>query len=295
MATTTPHTSTQRILVGSVTPDARGVVLDQDGELATGQTVTATIKDLDGTVSGTPDRATTENTELGYYTVALTTAEAAQLDLLQVEWTYGGAVRTTTYHRVVGGFMITRASLQERQGLTDLSDVELDLARDWITDLIEWHTGAAWSPRYDVDTYYAGPSDGYDLRRSLRYRDRHVLPFAPVRAIRSVTIDGTATTDYDIDLDTGVIRGTRFYGDVSIGFEHGHSAPPETLRRAAVVGAADMLLRSKSGLSERTRSVINELGSVQTFSFPGTDHPTGIDFVDAAIMDHRQYRLPGIA
>lgn len=295
---TSPRATTQRILQGSLTPVARGVVRDQDGErvAATG-TLTATVRSLDGTASGTTGRATTDDSAdngTGAYTVALTTPEAADLMIWQVDWLDDATLRHSTWHRIVGGFMLSRADLQAESGIgTQFTDTSLDLAREWIQNKIEHNTGAAWNPRYDVFSrfYPSTTSSGSRIGRSGgRYRDRLVLPFFPIRSLESFTIDGdaVASTDYDLDQETGTIYGPSFYGQVDIGFTHGYDNPTETLRRAAVVAAADVLKRAGSGLSERTRSSTNEQGTIQVFSFPGLDHPTGIDFVDAAIMEHAQ-------
>lgn len=298
---TTPRAAAQRILQGSITPVARGVLRDQDGELADAVgTVTATVKSLGGTVSGSANRATTKTpSTTGQYMVELTTAEAADLTVWAVEWYDGSTLRATTHHRIVGGFICSRAEIKAESGIgSKFSDAAIDLAREWISAKIEHNTGAAWNPRYDIHSIFLESAPGFHpiLRGgNSRYRDRLVLPWYPIRTVESFTVDGAEITDYDIDLSTGVIQNVRFYDHVVIGVTHGYDEPPETLRRAAVVAAADVLLRSGSGLSERTRSQTNDLGMVQQFSFPGLDHPTGLDFVDAAIREHDQRGATGVA
>jgi len=297
---TTPRANTQRILQGSATPVARGVLRDQDGEpgVASG-TITADIVDLDGVVSGTAGRAATHDTDIDMYTVALTTAEAASLAVWRVDWKEDAVLRTSTWHRIVGGFLFSRGELRDMKGIpANLPDVQVDLAREWITTLIEHQTGAAWSPRHDVDVWVARDTASYRAS-SGRYGvsgDRHVTEFRPVRTVQSITIDGTAAAlgDVTTDLDAGVIYGLHYYRACSVAYDHGYDTPTEPLRRAGLIAAQDLLLRGGSGLSERTRTQTNDLGITQTFSFPGLNHPTGIDFVDAAILDADQ-RLPGIA
>jgi hypothetical protein len=285
---TIPRSNVQRILIGSVAPVARGMLRDQDGELvAPSGTVTASVYSLNGTLSGTAGRATTALTDTGKYTMAFTTAEASTLNVWRVDWLVDGVKRAETFHRIVGGFMISRAELEEQSGIGGNFTTEaLDEAREWITNLIEHQTGAAWCPRYDVDQFTG------------RCWATHATEFRPVRAVRSVTVDdGTVIDLADVitnyDAGTVTLDATSFYGVCEIGYEHGYDSPPESLRRAALVAAADVLNRAQSGLSERTRSVSNDLGYTQQFSFPGLNHPTGIDFVDAAIMDNDQ-RLPSL-
>ena len=281
---TTPRANLQRILIGSVNPVARGVLRNQDGELAAGTAVTASVYTLAGVLSGTAGRATAAGVGAGAYTVALTSAEASTLTVWRVDWLDGGVKRCETFHRIVGGFMFSRAELEARPGIGgSFTTAVIDQAREWITNLIERQTGAAWSPRYDVDVFTA---KGWPV---------HACEFRPVRAVRTITLDNGATTvdvtNIEINTDVGTIGGSTFYGLCKVGYEHGYDQPPESLRLPALVAAADVLTRGTSGVSERTRSVSNDMGVVQQFSFPGLNHPTGIDFVDSAIMDHDQ-RLP---
>lgn len=277
----------QRVLRGSATPVARVQFQDQDGdvagELSGSPAVTATVKNLDGETVGTADRVAAWNDP--YYTVELTTDEAADLAVYEVEWSVTGSYRTSTWVRVVGGFLFSVTDLTARPSIgSAYNDQDKLLAREWATNLVEHQTGSAWAPRLD---------------RVKRYQPYHskrlVLPTLYLTRVVAVTVDGTSepVSSFDVDQSGGVVYGD-FYGDVTVDFEHGTRTVPEPLRMAGLVAAADLLTRNTSGLSQRTRSHTNEQGTVQTLSWPGPGHPTGLDFVDAAIATHT-YDAAGVA
>ena len=280
---TYPARGLQRILAGSVNPELRATILDQDGDpVATSPgTLTCTITRADGTVVAT-DRATTA-TNAQAVTCALTTSEALTLDVLTAVWKVSGVARHTSHHRVVGGFMFSTVELAERAGVQPSNDLAmLRTERDRITDLIEHHTGICWSPQYDLVEF-----EGHGSRR-------HALWQRPARRLRSITIDDTAvdlTVDIELNGPAGVISGLTFAGWCQIGVEHGHDAPPADLRDAAITAAADALLRRGSTLGPRVRSATNDAGVTQQFSFAGEGHPTGIDEVDAVIMAYSRARI----
>jgi hypothetical protein len=284
MLTTLPLSNVQRILLGSVNPVARGVLFDQDGTPTNGVgTVTASVYSLAGVLSGAPGRSTIALGS-GAYTVALTTAEASTLNVWRVDWFDGATLRGSTFHRIVGGFMFALGDLRAMSGVgDDYSTPELLRVREWITNLIEFQTGAAWSPRLDVDVFES------------RGISRHVTTYRPLRALRSITVDGEAENiaDAELDRDAGIISDIWFYDQCEVVYEHGYESPPETLREAALIGAADKLKRGGTSLTARVRTVATDMG-VESLSYPGMGHPTGIDFVDAAIMKYDQ-RMPGWA
>lgn len=283
--TTLPRANAQRILRGSVGAVARGILRDQDGSAAIGAgVVTATVFNALGVQSGASNRATVP-LSAGSYTVALSIVEAEALNVWRIDWFDAGVLRSSTTARIVGGFMFPVEDLAAMAGMSAFSVPVLRQAREWVTNLIEQQTGCRWNRSYDLDVWVS--------RHAV---DTHVLDYRPVSVIRTATIaDGSTIDVTNIDLDpvAGVLHDIVWYGLCAVGYEHGYDEPPETLRRAALIAAADVLLRGASGLSERTRSVTNDLGVVQQFSFPGLDHPTGIDFVDSAIRahDHRVWSV----
>lgn len=281
---TYPVRGMQRILAGSITPSIRATLLDQDGDPvdAVG-TLTCSIARADGTVVAT-DRATTDATGAGVYTCALTTAEASTLDVLTATWRISGVTRATTYHRTVGGFLFSIAQLANRAGMQEFDVAELRAERDRVTDLFERCTGVVWSPQYDYDEREAPGRC-------------HIITHRPLRSLRSLTLDGVAQTVSTMYLDQAAgIIDARFTvcGRMTIGVEHGFDQPTADLRDAALTVAADRLLRESSTLGSRTRSMTNDLGVTQQFSYAGKDHPTGIDEVDAVLADH-DFRDPGLA
>jgi len=276
--TTLPRANAQRVLLGSVGAVARGTLRDQDGVAANAAgSVTASLFDAAGVLSGAANRAAASS-GAGAYTLALTTAECATLNVWRVDWFDAGVFRASSYARIVGGFMFSTDELAEMAGVAAFTTPVRLQAREWATNMIEHQTGAAWNPRYDVDAWY---------RTNLSMT--HVLTCRPVIALRYATVNAGSVVDISntrLDRVAGVVHDVGWYGQCEIGYTHGYDQPPETLRRAALLAAADVLLRGASGLSERTRSATNDLGVVQQFSFPGLDHPTGLDFVDSAIRAH---------
>jgi hypothetical protein len=280
---TYPRTGMQRVLAGSTNPVLRATFRGQDGDPvdATGA-VTCNLERVDGTVLAT-GRAATNPSGTGTYEVALTTAEAAVLDVIKVGWFDGGVQRATTWHRIVGGFMFGIGELQSKLGMAQFTAAQLRAERDRITDLIERETGVAWCPQYDLESF-----DGYG-------RLRHVTTWRPLRTVRSLQLDDVAVDVSGLRVDTpaGV-----FYSDQSLvgwtelGYEHGFDQPTEALRDAALIAAGDRLQREFSALSSRVRRSTNDMGMTVEYSFAGRDHPTGIDEVDAVIMAH-DMRSPG--
>jgi len=273
----------ERVLAGSVNPVLSVTLADQYGDAADAAgAVTCSLSRADGSSIAT-GRATANPAGTGTYTVALTTAEALTLDVIRAVWLDGATARATTYHRVVGGFMFTTAELTALGGLNGYSTVELRTARDQITDLFELHTGAAWCPTYDLEEF-TGNGTPY-----------HTGDYRPLRSVRSCTIDGDAEplTDFELDRASGIVyAGTAFYGVCTLGLDHGFDAPTADLRDAALLAAKDRLLRRRSALSDRARSVTDDMGT-RTFAYAGAGHPTGIDEVDAVLAAH-DYRVPGI-
>lgn len=278
---TYPRTGLQRVLAGSVNPVVRVTLLDQDGDAADAVgTLTCSIARADGTVVAT-DRATTDVAGTGLYSCALTTAEGLTLDVLTATWRISTVTRAISYHRVVGGFMFTVAELAQRAGLDQFDANTLRVERDRITDVIEEYCGAQ-CPTYDREVFI-----GYGSYTK-------VLAGSPVRSVRAIAVDGVtqSLTDVDTDPNVGLICAPFWFSDVcSVDYEHGLDRPPNDLKDAAITAAADRVLREYSTLGARTRSMTNDLGVTQQFSYAGKDHPTGLDEVDAVIMRRAKPRL----
>jgi len=283
--TTYPRANMQRVLAGSINPVLRVTLQDQDGDpVAVVGSLLCTITRADGTVvvSG---RTTAAGAGLGAHTCALTSAEALTLDVLSASWTVSGVVRATSHHRVVGGFLFGISDVQARRGTQAVDVSSIRAERDRVTDLFERYCGAL-APQYDIESWIGNDSN------------RRVLSGRPVRSLRSATTNGTAAviTGFDIHAAAGLVDAdVCFYGACSIGYEHGMDSAPEDLHQAAVDTAVDRLMRAANARGPRVRSSTNELGITEQFTYAGRDHPTGLDEVDAILMDYaRKRRTSGI-
>lgn len=279
-----PSNAPQRILQGS-TAVARAVLLDQDGNRdETEPTVTADVYDYTGAVSGSTNRTVTHNSDTGNMQVSLTASETANLRNFEIQWKRDGVVVLRSHVRIVGGFFFSRDELRDERGIgSSFSDAALDRARDWISEVIDWHTGAAWQPRFEFDEW--------NEQRTHREITARVLECAPARALVAVTSNGASVSlgSLEVDYDAAIVRNGHFYGPCSVAYECGFDGAPDQLAEAALIGAADRLLRSKSGISDRIRSRTNpDTGLTENWGYAGKDHPTGVDFVDSAIHSHCQ-------
>lgn len=275
MQSTLSIRNAQRILIGASSAEARVITLDQDGEPADlSGTVTVSITRADGTSVQTG--TATAGAAAGSYTFALSDAAVGTLDVLTVTWSTGGIVRATSHVRVVGGFLFNLADLSQQPGTAKLDRAMMLELRDAVTDVFERFTKHSFVPAYDVEVR---PGSG-----------SVVLHRSPVRSVRRI-VDSVGNvvsiTGIEVLEEAAIVRCIPADGLLAVGFEHGDSAPSAEARRLAVVTAADMATRDWSVISSRTRSQTNDLGVTQQFSYAGKDHPTGIDEVDAFLVNVR--------
>lgn len=292
------HIAGQRIAKGAAAT-LTATITDADGEVDTSVTsgVTVTISRLDGTALATAQSATAT---AGVCTYDLTAAQtAAGCDLLTATWTKSSVVRAVTYHEVVGRHWFAPSALLGIDGVEralakgpgDSSTQRLRDARTWAEQLIEWATDVSWVPRVALD-YFDGEGQCELILR-------HRRP----RAVRAVTIDGTAQTvaDYVVN-ENGTIEHLYDYPfiatqerGVSVLYDHGYDAPPEPLVRAALTAAAYHLFAERSsGVSPRATSFADGAGGTTQFARTDPDNPTGLPDVDAVIRSY-SHRTPGIA
>lgn len=184
----------------------------------------------------------------GAYYVDLTHGtHTAELDVLTVVAT--GVVDTLTRRytqtlEVVGAEWFSITELRAEQGLEDVGTVPTALlreVRDEFCELADEVCGVAFVPRYHRDQLYGDGSCWLPLSK--------LRP----RSLRSVTIDGTAQTvgDFDID-DAGRLVANRSFptpGDstrnVVVIYEHGYDRPYGRLRREALKAVrGEVLARS---------------------------------------------------
>lgn len=286
-----------RVLKGTGAPISVTFYVD---ETATDSTVAVTvqiIRDSDGSDVVPAGTATIAGAVAdGKYTFNLTPAHTAELDLLTAKWTatINGVAQGAleTYVEVVGAFYVTLAEIRALKNLSETSKFttpELQAARAWFEDTFERFTGVAFVPRYAKHSV-----DGSGI-------DSLVLHDYNVTRIRSVVdADRNDTwTQARLDAirpdDSGVVNlapdgsvfavGTR---NLTIAYEHGHKAPSEDVRQAALVAIRDKLIGDQTG--NRVYSIETERG-VERISTPGRDSPFGLPFVDAVAVAYR-HKVP---
>lgn len=204
----------------------------EDGVAVDPGTVTIGITRADGTVlvaagTGTSGAGTNPRT------YSLTTTHTALLDRLTVTWTSTGKGTLTSYLEVAGGFVFSLSELvAQKPGNLTWSTAQMVAMRTTVETAIEQHYGTALVPRYRLETVNAG--DG-----TLQLK-------APIQAIRSITVDGTAYTAGQLAAVTfspgnGFVYLNGWYGctrwrpgNVTIGYEYGEPHPDPRVRQAAV-------------------------------------------------------------
>jgi hypothetical protein len=281
----------QRVLQGA--PATLTVnVTDQDGALvdATGA-FTVAVAQADGTSVIAAGTATTR-TETGVYTLPLTSAQTAVLNLLTATWTDAGSGRViTSKHEIVGGYFFNLADARSSNNgdLTDATKFPSPLiltTRQEVEEEAEEICDVAFVPRYKRVIL-----DGLATPEI-------VLPSHKIRTIRSVRIytpaGGTTFTaltatqlaGISVD-DDGMIHRTDFgffdegRANIVIEYEHGHDAPPADVRKASLIRLRYSLMQSISGVADRATSFTGENG--QTYKLSVADaYRTGIPDVDAA-------------
>jgi hypothetical protein len=231
-------------------------------------------------------------------------SDTTELDTLTVTWTTASLGTVTTTHEIVGAFLFSVAEARAFDGAamantTTYPTTAIEEARARLTDEFEEMCGVSFIPRYRVDVLSG--DGGFDL----------MLPRLKVRDIRSVEYrdGGTATwTSYTADdladiyiEDYGWInresRGTFLTGrrNLRVGYEHGFSAPPLDIKRAALMAARYELVRTN--INDRAISISTEQGSEQLWT-PGLSgrgtaiHP--LPEVDRILKLHN-YRIPVVA
>lgn len=276
---------------------------DQDGDAAdaVGQ-LTVQVTAADGTVvlaAGTP----TDRTGTGQYTVDLTSAQTAQLNLLTATWTDAGAGRTvTTMHEIVGGFLFSLADARaSNDGLladkAKYPDALVLATRQEVEEEAEWICDVAFVPRYQ--RVIIDGEATIDI----------VVPYNKIRTVRSVrTYPVTGGTQYIAFTpaqlaglaigDDGTLTRTDFAAfdegrsNIVVELEHGWDSPPADLKRAALTRLRSRLNFDKGAVNDRATSFTAENG--QTYKLSTADeYSTGIPEVDAAYTRYSLRRQDG--
>jgi hypothetical protein len=160
------------------------------------------------------------------------------------------------------------------QSTTNYPDRAVADMRTTVEQALEDACGVAFVPRYELETLngvYSG-----------------LLPvkWAKVRTIRTVTIDTVAGTPGDyVALREGMIYGTSYwtagYGNVTVGYEHGHSTPPMRIKRAALILAKRWI--TPGSADDRAINVSNETGTYALFQAGVRGHMFDVPEVQAAV------------
>ncbi len=294
----------QRILRGA-TATLLYDLLDADGEAvnATG-TLTVGVTRADGTLvlpAGTPTVKPAGTT--GRYTVGLTAAQTATLDVLTATWADSAtptAARSTT-HLIVGGFMFSIADLRASEpGLDDTGTFPSPLiiaARNKVEDEAEEICDRSFVPRFSQVTV-----DGTG-------EDTIITGVSEIRTVRSIRIydsPGSATyTSFTAAQLAGVVAspdgqlrrtdGGVFdwgFGNVVVAVEHGLTEPRDDLREAAMIRCVDRIRRKDSQIPERALRYQRDDGFSFELDVPD-EFTTGIPAVDAVYQRYSRRRQVG--
>ena len=148
MATEVAHQRIVRATAATLTV----TLVDQDGEPSDAAgAVTVRVQRADGTDVLAAGTATTNPAGTGTYSVALTAAQTATLDLFTATWTVSGINVAVTLHEIVGGVYFTVAEARARDASISTSAYTAEAvrqARAEVEQQCEMITGVAWVPRF---------------------------------------------------------------------------------------------------------------------------------------------------
>lgn len=253
--------------------------------------VTVTVTRDDGTVvvSG----AATSGAGAAARSYALSAVVTATLDILTLAWlspTYG---TITTYVEVVGGHVCSLADIDlilNRGGTASAYPTAVKVAaRAVATEAFERACGVAFTPRYRRDRF---PGAGGSAL---------MFPTPHLRAVRSVSVDGTALSQDDLDLldidsvsgivyrDTGWSAATRTRG-LTVAWEHGYEFPPADVTRAVALIAASIV--ADGPWDDRGYGVTEGGGLVRMLTAGVSGAAFSIPEVESAL---RRHKIPSVA
>jgi hypothetical protein len=249
--------------------------------------VTATVLRLDGTsvASGT---ATHGAAGSGAYSWDVTRAVLDSLTLDFSGSVGGSTVTARDYVEVVGGFLFDLGDARSDLGIpASVTSAKLAQKRIEVEQECERICRRAFVPRFAREVLSGNGTERLGLKNS------------EIRAIRSVTVNGTPVTGSDLAAinysDSGVL--TRPDGvlwpagvkNIVVEVEHGWDYPPEDLRDAAMLRLRSMLPRARSGVPDRATSFVNDNGATYRLSLPTKD-TTGIPDVDGTYLKYARAR-----
>ena len=264
----------ERIL--QLTPGTLSQQWYEDGAAVDPGTVTIGITSADGTVIVTAGTGTT-GAGSNPRTYSLTTTHTALLDRFTVTWTSTSKGTLVSYVEVVGDFVFTLAELSAlKPGNLTWSASTMAEMRTTVEQSVEDEYGTALVPRYRYETLSGHPNEALKLR-------------APVRAIRSASVNGVALDQSALDglyVTGGYVTGYQWaygIGNVVVGYEYGLDDPPRRMRQAALRLARQWLVSGP--VDDRALGAVSPDGN---FSFglatPGRGGSIfGLPDLDAAI------------
>jgi len=252
-----------------------GVLTDAAGN------VTVTVRRLDGTevVTGTAGHP-----GVGKYTFA--PPAQATVDTMTMDWTgsFGGATVTVRdVVEVVGGFLFGLTQAREDTGLSPVTypDADIVAARIGTEQECEDICGQAFVPRF------------MRIRLHGSGTDELVMPDINLRAVRALTIGGTAADPAAaVPSPEGVLYRDEVWprgrGNVIVEYEHGLDMPPLGIREASVLRLRSRMQQNTTSVPYRAISWQSGEGGTYRLSTPGKTR-TGMPDVDAA---YERYTVP---
>lgn len=265
-----------------------------DGTATDIGTVTIGIDDADGTEIVATGTSVTDNAD-GTYEYSLAAQDAVKR--LTVTWT-SGSQNLVDELEIVGGWLFTESELRayyksDLTSATTYPDVNIAEARERIAEAFEEICGVSFVPRYRRQTIAGSGTTVLPVDR----------PY--VTSILSATIGTTTQTVADIAMDdhlpyvfhttgTWTTATTADPRNVTISYQHGHTAVPGDIKRAAMVLARQQLVKDVTGAGvPETASSWND-GTGQYVSFAANDQTGrwyGIPSVDTALRRYMM-RIP---
>jgi hypothetical protein len=277
---------------------------DQDGTpVAASGALTVAVTQADGTVVLAAGTATT-SPNTGVYTVTLTAAQTAALNLLTAVWTDAGNGRvTTTKHEIVGGyyFSISDARTSNNSLIADTAkypDALLLSTRQEVEEEAERICDVAFVPRYrrEILDGLATPEIILGANMIRTVRSVKIYPIPGGTQFTALTAAQLSGLRWDPD---GMLHRTDFgffdegRGNIVIEYEHGWDQPPADVRRASLTRLRSRLNFEVSGVNERATTFTADNG--QSYKLATADaFSTGIPDVDAA-YDRYSFRERGSA
>lgn len=303
-----------RILKG--TGDAVTATFYNDGVAVDPGVVTVDVAYSDGTYAVTG--ASAAGTGTNARAVTLTPTQTADLDVLTLTWhatIASVAMDFVTLAEIVGAHLFTVAEARtfDKQQLASTSKyptAAIVAARARIADAFERICGVAFAPRYrlatlDGGTQHAawGVSDPL-----LTYPGASGLPLpntrvTAVRGVETRTLGQAGWVAFDADdlADVYLLPDSYIYREtggawplgrqnVRVGYEHGFPAPPEDIRRAALILLVDELVAKD--ITNRALSQTTEVGTFRIATAGERGSYFGLPLVDSVLDLYARERVP---